>query len=148
MAVENWLDEITKIWDGVSDGRGGYVKSYRVYEKAEFPEAINVFPCAITYTKDMTPVYSAGGVQVELWNGITEFHLSPDVDKSRFPGLMLYFARIRAAAAADLQLSGKVAHFLIRTEGGPGIEGPVVLQYGSEAPHHALMVYWKVKELI
>ena len=148
MAVENWIDEITKLWDTVSDGQGSYVRSYRVYEKAEFPEAMNIFPSAITYTLDVTPVYSAGGVQVEFWNGVTEFHISPDVDKSRFPGLMLYFARIRAAAASNLQLNGKVAHFLIRIEGGPGIQGPVVLQYGSEAPHHGLMVFWKVKELL
>jgi len=49
MAVENWIDEIAKLFE-ISDGRKGTVKSYRAYEKADFPEAITVYPCAITYT--------------------------------------------------------------------------------------------------
>ncbi len=147
MAVENWIDEICKLWE-VDDGKGGKVKSYRVYEKAEFPAALSVYPCAITYTVDVIDHYSAGA-SYDLWNGKSEFHFQ-GIDKSRYPAMMLFFARIRDAAAGSLSLGGKVAHFKLRTpdEGGPSIQGPVMLQYGSEDPHDGLVIYWRVKEMV
>lgn len=145
MAVENWIDAIARRWE-ISDGKGGTVRSFRVYEKAEFPEAITIFPCALTYTTDVTPIYGASAIDREMWNGVTEFHLFEGVNKSNFPELMRYFNRIITAAAGDVTLGGLVSYFMIRQEGGPGISGPVVLQYGSESPHHGIVVNWVVKE--
>lgn len=148
MAIETWIDDITRLWDQVSDGHGGSVRSYRVYEKDEFPEALADYPCALTYTTEVESVYSLGGPLIDLWKGVTEFHLFPNVDKRNFPAVMKYFARIRNAAAGSMTLGGSVSHFLLRNteSGGASIQGPVVLQYGNEEPHHGLLVYWECKE--
>ncbi len=143
MAVEDWIDRIAKRFE-ISDGRGGTVRSFRAYEKAEFPESIPAVPCALTYTTEVRPHYSLGA-SYDLWKGTTEFHLTGDVSKKHFPYIMLFFARIIAAAAGDITLDGHVAYFLIDTD-GPGVQGPVVLQYGTEAPHLGLVVRWAVKE--
>jgi hypothetical protein len=150
MAVEQWIDAIAKLWDAVSDGRGGNVTSYRAYERDNFPEALADFPCAITYVTEVENIYSTGGPLIDLWRGVTEFHLFPGVDKRDLPQLMRYFARIRNAASGSITLGGLVSHFLLRVSnsGGPSIVGPVVLQYGSEQPHHGLLVYWEVKETV
>lgn len=148
MSVENWIDAVCKLWE-VSNGKGGTVRSFRVYEKNEFPESISEAPCALTYTHEVISYYSAGNAY-ELWNGVTEFHLTDGVAKDKFPEIMLYFARIRNAAAASLKLGGLVENFRLRTPetGGASIQGPVQLQYGSESPHHGLLVYWRVKEMV
>lgn len=145
MAVENWIDEICKLAGEVANGRGGKVKSYRVFAKTDFPEGLSVFPCAITYTTQVVTTYSAGGPCIDLWKGVTEFHLSAGTAKSEYPDVMRYFARIRAAFAAHVTLGGKVAYCLLDTE-QPSLQGPVVLQYGTEQPHHGIVARWVVKE--
>lgn len=145
MAVENWIDEICKLWE-IDDGRGGTVRSYRVFERQEFPAAITQVPCAITYTTEVTSQYSLGGPLIDMWQGQTEFHLTLDIDKSYYPELMRFFAKIRNAAAGSMTLSSKVDHFLLRVDEGPSIQGPITLQYGSEEPHLGIIVYWEVKE--
>lgn len=144
MAIENWIDSIAAVWDSVDNGKGGKVRSYRVFEKDEFPEALTDFPCAITYPQGVKATY--GSVSVDLWRGATEFHLFPNEKKNNFPALLRYYRRIIVAAAANLTLGGKVAHFLLLPD-EQNIRGPVVLQYGTEMLHHGLMVYWEVKEL-
>lgn len=144
MSAPDWIDAVCALWE-ISDGAGGTVRSYRVYEKAEFPEAINVYPCAITYITDVRYEYSLRGVLKAYWNGRTEFHLFPGVDKSKYPDVMRYYARIVTAAAAALQLGARLDHFMLRRD-EPSITGPVVLQYGSEEPHMGLMVNWEAKE--
>jgi len=124
------------------------VYSYRVFEKPEFPETLTQYPCAITYTLGVKSDYSVGGPCVDHWEGVTEFHLTPNVVKSHFPYIMLFFRRIRDAAAGSLTLGGRVAHFLLDPDRQPNIQGPVALVYGSEDPHHALVVYWVVKESV
>jgi hypothetical protein len=145
MAVEEWADEIAALAGTVGDGRGGKVRSYAVFKKAEFPEAITVYPCAITYTAEMTPSYSLGGPCIDLWHGVTEFHLFAGVAKSNYPALMRYFARIKAAFAGAMTLGGKVAYCQLRID-EPGLQGPVVLQYGGEDPHLGIVARWVVKE--
>lgn len=140
MAVEDWIDEVCKLWE-ISDGKGGLVKAFRVYEKAEFPEAMNVFPSVLTFTTRMEPHY--GEASYELWEGVSEFHLAPNVDKSNFPNIMLYFARISNAAVSNVLLSGKVSYFELTA-----VEGPVILRYGSEDPHLGILVRWRVKESV
>ena len=143
MSVENWIDTLCEIWE-ISDGKGGTVRSYKVYEKNEFPESLQA-PCVITYTQGNHMQISAGGGQ-SIWQGVTEFHLTGNVDKSNFPDVMLFFARIRVVAAANLKLGGLVDHFRLRPDTTPNVQGPVVLTYGSEEPHHGIVVYWEVKE--
>ena len=144
MAVEAWIDKIAALM-GVSDGRGSQVRSYRAYDKAEFPEAITVWPCAITYVVGYRPEYASGGVVKGHYRGRTEFHLFPNVAKSNIPALMLYFRRIRNAMSGAYQLGALVNDFRL-ADGEPWpIKGPVTLQYGSEDPHYGITVEWQIK---
>lgn len=142
MACEAWIDAIAKLWQ-VSDGKGSTLRSYRVYERAEFPEALQP-PCVLTYVSEVRMSYSLGGPCIELWNGVSEFHLTPDIGKHHYPAIMLFYARIRNAAAGSMKLGGLVDVFLLRDD-EPSIRGPVVMQYGEEAPHLGLVVNWMVK---
>lgn len=143
MAVENWIDKICDLMS-VSDGAGGHVRSYHVYDKSEFPESLSQFPCAITYIVGYTPLYSAGGPLKGIYRGRTELHLTDSVDKSKMPGLMLYLARLRNVCSGAMQLGGLVDHFILVAEPS-AIVGPSVLQYGSEEPHLGYIVNWQVK---
>lgn len=145
MAVELWIDEICDLAGTVSNGRGGRVRSYYVFKKAAFPDSISVFPCALTYTTELRASYSLGGPSTDIWYGITEFHLFPNEAKSNYPAIMRYFARIQAAFAGSMTLSGKVAYFQLRTDEA-GLQGPVTLAYGSEEPHLGIIARWMVKE--
>lgn len=151
MAVEDWIDKVCDVWGTVSDGKGGTVKAFYVYKRDEFPESIPaaMMPCVLTYTVSVEPDVNASQTLAH-WVGRSEFHLFPTEDKRNYPALMLYFKRIIQAAAANLKLGGAVSYFLLRSNltrvTGPGIEGPVVMQYGSETPHHGLIVHWLVKE--
>ncbi len=143
MAVENWIDALAKVWE-FSDGKKGTVYSYRVYEKDEFPESLpdlNTTKCALTYITDVTTSYSAGGPCIDLYQGMTEFHLAADLKKTNLAYLLRFIARIRNAAAGNIKLGGTVDHFAVKS-----ITGPMALQYGDEALHHGLVVEWEVKE--
>lgn len=146
MAVEQWIDEICKIAGSVPNGKGGKVLSYSVFEKSNFPEGLSKFPCAITYTTQVVSTYSISGPCVDMWKGVTEFHLSAGTAKTDFPDIMRYFARIRAAFAGRVTLGGKVAYCLLSTE-EPSLQGPVVLTYGTEQPHYGIVARWVVKEI-
>jgi len=141
MGIEVWIDRITRLWE-ISDGNGGKVRSFRVYERDEFPESISQFPCAITYITRYVPEYSLGGPLKGHYTGRTEFHLTASVAKNKMPWLMLFLARIRNAAAGHMSLGGTVDHFLLAEE---AIQGPVQLTYGNEEPHLGFVVNWTVK---
>lgn len=145
MAVENWIDEITKLAGSVSNGKGGKVRSYSVFRKAEFPEVLTIYPCAISYTTEVTCIYSHGA-SYDLWKGVTEFHISAGVQKTIYPELMRYFALIRNAFALHRTLGGKVAYCQLRVDEA-SMQGPVTFQYGDEAPHLGILARWEVKEL-
>ncbi len=142
--IENWIDEIAKVWGEIDDGKGGKVRSYQMYEVGEVPDALSEFPCAISYPRQVLSEYGAGN-SVDLWDGKTEFHLTPNTARSLLPFVIRYFARIRDAAALHMTLGGKVDYFLLQQD-GKSIEGPVELKYGGEEPHWGLIVYWRVKE--
>lgn len=144
MAAEDWIDEIVALAGTVSDGKK-QVRAYSVFKRDEFPESITEYPCALTYTSEVRSSYSLGGPNIDLWYGVTEFHLTPNVDKSAYPYIMRFFARIKAAFASKMKLNGKVAYFQLRTDEA-GMQGPVVLQYGGEDPHLGIVVRWIVKE--
>jgi len=145
MAVENWIDEIAKKAGQVSDGRGGYVRSYMLFGKDEFPETFTVFPCAITYPEDVIMQTPDSGPNVDTWRGITEFHLVPGVKKSDFPYIVGFYARIRAVFAIDRTLNNKVQYCKLSIE-GPSIEGPVVFEPGTEVANQGLIIHWVVRE--
>ena len=129
MAVTDWIDKIAALWSSIDDGQRS-LRSYRVFERAEWPESITNYPCALTYTVDVSSEYSAGGMCEDHWRGVTEFHLVPSIARHHYPYIMAYFARIRDAAASSITLSGSVASFALRTKatGGPSISGPIKLR--------------------
>jgi len=144
MAVTDWIDKIAQVFE-VANGKGGTVLSYRMYDRNNIPEALTSYPCAISYVTEARHQYSLGGPCLDFYNGVTEFHLTPNASKANLPYIMPYFARIRDAAAGNITLSGTVAHFLLRLDEA-SVTGPVTLQYGQEEPHHGLVVRWEVKE--
>lgn len=147
MAVEDWIDKVVDRWATIVDPKGGNLTAFRVYDKANFPEAISKdnYPCAITFIESMSGQYGQSE-SLEYWLGVTEFHLVPDVGKHHYSYIMRWFKLIRDAAIGAVQLVGSVSNFALRVEGIASIEGPVVLQYGEEAPHLGLIARWQVKE--
>lgn len=146
MAVEHWIDEITALAGTVKTSRGGFVHSYSVYKRADFPEALTDYPCALTYVKGVRSVYSLGGPCLDIWSGVTEFHLYENTNKQNLPQVMKYFARIRNAFAAHMNLSGKVGYCLLDQGDDEESLQLVTLQYGSEEPHLGIIARWTVKE--
>lgn len=142
MAIENWIDALAAVWDEVGDGRGGYVKSYRCVDRAEFPEAIAQYPAVISYPRSVL----CDGF-TDIWTGVSEFHISESDAKFLLPEVIGYFARIRNAAMAHITLGGLVARFVLADQNA-SIQGPVALVYGSEHPHWGLVVNWTVKEIV
>jgi hypothetical protein len=101
-----------------------------------------VFPSAITFGEEVHPHYSDSGPNVDIWMGVTEFHLFPDLKKANFPEMQRYFGKIRNAFAYHRRLGGLVDHMVIG-------EGGIVFSkgsFGSEVEHHILVVHWEVKE--
>ena len=145
MAAEDWIDAVADVF-AIAGHNGQRVKSYHVYDKAEFPEAITVWPCALTFTVSCLPEYSLGGPLIDHWWGVTELHLFDDISRGRYPELMLYFARIRNAMASSMTLGGRVKHFSPRSDLRDPLRGPVVLQYGSDNPHLGIIAQWEVKD--
>ena len=142
MAVTDWIDDIAKLWGTLENGQGELLRSYRVFEKAEVPEALSIYPCAISYVSALSSLsYTAAGIA--LWRGTTEIHVYPNTSKANIPGLMLWYERITVKAASSLQLGGKVDHFKLAAQ------DPIraaTLQYASEDYHHGLVINWQVKE--
>lgn len=148
MAIESWIDELARVWGTIRSARRGNVRSYAVFEREEFPEAITTFPAAISY---VTGVRFAGGgdssPHILHWAGQTEFYLAEGTSKQGVPETMRYFERILRAALLARTLNGKVAEFaLIKAAEGEAITGPAILNYGGEQLHLGLVVHWRVKE--
>ena len=145
--IENWIDELAKVWE-ISDGHFGTVHSYKLVEKAEFPSSIDPkdldkSPIALTIPGTLEPEYSEGGPKFGLWTGVTEFHVAPDLDYGRLPALLPWYGMILRAATSHMKLNNTVELFLLDTQ---GIVGPIGLTYGSEAAHWGFNVHWRVKE--
>ena len=145
--IESWIDNLCKVWE-ISTGLG-MVRSYKLLETAEFPSAIDPTtlaqnPIALTIPASLQPYYAKGRKNL-TWYGVTEFHVSPDLDRGRLPELLPWYGRILRAAASNVQLSATVANFVVvdRTD---GIEGPLALQYGDETSHWGFLVRWMVDE--
>jgi len=147
--IETWIDKLCLAW-AISDGKLGTVKSYKLIEESDFPDSIDpsgldAQPIALTVPATMKPEYSFGGPRIGFYTGVTEFHVSPDLNRGHVPGLMKWYGKILRAAAANVTLSGSVELFLL-DDVEDAIAGPMPLQYGSENPHWGFIVKWKVKE--
>ena len=145
MAIDSWIDEITRMW-GTLVWDGKQVRSYAVVEKNEFPETLSEFPSVITYPQELRPEYSEGGPCADFWTGVSEFHMVSSVQKVHIPKIVTFIPKIRTLAAAHMKLSGKVNIFQLDKDERPGIQGPVNLKYGEEAEHLGLLVNWRVKD--
>jgi len=147
MAVTDWIDTLSDLMGTVENGRGGYVRSYRVYEPltraSEFPEAIADFPCVLSYVTKMKLLTYGASSSIVIWSGVSEFHITSNVAKSGYPELMRYYDRIISVCASSIQLGGLVSYFTINQDDGMTAG---ILTYGSEAPHLGIIVNWEVKE--
>ena len=144
--IENWIDALCARWEVSTGEAQKTVLSYRLFGKAEFPDALTIFPCALTIPKAVTYEYSASN-SYALYRGETEFHLSASNHKYELPDIIRYYNRIITAIAADITLGGLVEYVLLASTGSPeSIVGPVTLQYGSEEPHWGMVANWVVKE--
>jgi hypothetical protein len=142
--IENWLDAVCKVFGTISNGSGGQVASYRVFEKAEIPSALTVFPCAVTYVPEAEPAYTSGAITSLIWSGETELHVTATADPALLTDVMKYFSRVLLAVTGNRSLGGKVQYFLL-PEGEKSIRMSK-LQYGTGPDHYGLVIMWQVKE--
>jgi hypothetical protein len=150
MALEDWIDDLAGVWGTMPSGQRGNVRSYKCFNKSEFPEAITEFPSAISFVTRLR--FSGGGdssPHIALWEGQTEIYISPGTSKAGVPEVMRYFDRALRAALKNRTLNGTVAEFsLIKKDEGETIVGPALLNYGGEQMHLGLVVNWRVKEVL
>jgi hypothetical protein len=143
--IESWIDYLAVKVFGSMTFQGQAVKSFRLFEKNEYPETLEVFPCWIHYIEHLgeSPIGSAGASWL-MWQGVSELHFSPQVSKANYPDMLNFYTKTLTAVLANRTLGGLVSYFML----GPGtkIEGPVALQYGLENEHPGLIVHWVVKE--
>jgi hypothetical protein len=144
--IENWLDAVCKVFGAISNGKGGQVKSYRVFEQSEIPSELSEYPCAVTYVPEADPMYTSGAITAMIWSGETELHITPTADPALITDVTKYFSRVLQIVTANRSLGGKVQYFLL-PEGQKSIRMSK-LQYGSGVPHYGLVVMWEVKENI
>ncbi len=143
--VEVWIDTLTRVWE-IDDGKGGLVKSYRIFERDEFPEDVPLdVATALTFVDDADIQYSQGGPCTVFWHGTTEFNLAPDLSRKHVPRILRYFKRITVAAAANMKLGGCVSYFVLDNTKSIRM---ATLRYGNAAPHLGLEVTWTVKQVI
>ena len=144
--ITDWIDKVAEVWGTIDNGKGGSLKSYKMFSRAEFPESLSEFPCVLNLVARVPKIqYSAGGPCLAVYDGVSEFHIAKNINKSNYPFVLTYFEKIIVAAAANLQLGGAVEHFLLAAT-NPITLG--VLRYGSEDAHLGLVVNWQVKEIM
>jgi len=144
--IENWIDAVCDVWAGI-DTPLGKVRAPYLVRKAEFPSAISPkddFPLALTIPGSVDLVYSAGGPIEGFYTGVTEFHLTPDLNKAHLPALLPWYGKIWSAAAKSMKLGGLVHSFMLVDSSS--IVGPLALQYGDESQHWGFTVNWIVKD--
>jgi hypothetical protein len=144
--IENWIDTLTKVWE-VDDGRGGTVRSYRLFERDEYPENVPLDQVtALTFFEAVDMEYSQGGPRIAIWRGTVEFNLTPDLDRRRIPYVLRFVGRIARAAAKNMTLGGRVNYMVL--DPSTTVE-MAVLKYGNAGVEHlGLVAKWIVKETL
>jgi hypothetical protein len=147
--VELWIDALNAVW-GFEYGRGQIVRTPKCSSKDDFPESLpdlaDKGPIALSWPVSVTPKYGAPGSSIPtilIWTGETELHLCPDVKKTNLAFILPFFGRILNAAKTNETLGGLVVQFHLIAEDNLALS---VLQYGSEAPHHGIVVRWMVNQ--
>jgi len=148
MPLETWIDELCKLWGTIEAGKRQNVKSFRLFERADFPAVISVPPVtAVTFIQSVSMQYGTGSPALDFWRGFTEFHVAKATDKTAIAETNRFFTKIMTAAKAHMKLNGKVDLFLIGGDlGEPAIEAPVQLRYGEKSVNIGLVVHWFVFE--
>jgi hypothetical protein len=145
MALTDWIDTLCQAWAFDAENQKTVI-SYRLVGEPKLPVALSPadqFPCALTIPYGM----QTDTTGVDIYHGVTEFHVTPNKDFSHIPAMMKWFRLIKTAwLAAGLTLGGKVEYFIIDPAEN-SILGPIELQYGNESPHWGFTVRWIVKEL-
>lgn len=144
-----WLDALAAVWD-IDNGRGGTVRSFRVFQKNELPNAITpgMAPCAISYPGKLEIEYSLGGPSILWWTGQTEFHLTEDCKPANLAYILPYYVRIIKAAAANMTLGGLVESFMLLRNDPEAIQKMTYLNADGSDGHEGLLVKWKIKHNI
>jgi hypothetical protein len=147
--VELWIDALNAVW-AFEYGRGQVVRTPKCSTKDDFPEALTDLsdkgPIALSWPLYVDPTYGApngSAPTILIWHGVTEIHLTPDVKKTNLAFILPFFGRILAAAKANFSLGGLVAYFELENANNLQLS---ILQYGSETPHHGIVVRWIVKQ--
>jgi len=146
--VEVWIDALAAVWD-IDDGKGGTVRSFRMYEKNEYPAAITptMAPCALSYPTNMDLQYSQGGPTILLWYGQTDFHLTEDCKPANIPYILPFYGRIILAAAAHMTLGGLVPKgFSILQNAESAIQFVTYKDAQGHDDHQGIIVKWTVEQ--
>jgi hypothetical protein len=142
--IENWIDKIARVFE-IDDGKGGTVLSYHSFDKTDLPESLEHYPCALGYVTGCRPEYSET-ISLLYWQGLTEFHLVPNVAKSNMPYIVPFFGRIIRAAAANITLGSTPGVFRFSIPAEDNAIQFSRLKYGNEEEHFGIAVRWIVKE--
>jgi hypothetical protein len=148
--IEKWLDTLNAVW-GFDFGRGQVIRTPKCATKNEFPEALGDLadqgPIALSWPVSAQPKYGASSSSIPtilIWKGITELHLVPDVKKTNLAFLLPFYGKILNAAKTNITLGGLVEYFIL-DDREDNFELSI-LQYGSENPHHGIVLHWTVKQ--
>jgi hypothetical protein len=147
--IEKWIDVLNAVW-AFEYGRGQVVRTPCCATKNDFPEALTDLadkgPIALSWPATVKPTYGAASSSIPtilVWRGETELHLAPDTKKTNMAFILPFFGRIVHAAKTNVTLGGLVEHFLLEEIDNLQLS---VLQYGSESPHHGIVIHWIVKQ--
>jgi hypothetical protein len=145
--IEKWIDTLNAVW-ALDTGRNQVVRTPSCISKNDFPEALTdlSIPVALSWPLVLSAKYGAGSSSfptILIVHGETEIHLTPDVKKTNLAFILPFFGRILNAAKTNITLSGLVEYFVLDEENAMEL---VVMQYGSEAPHHGIVIHWTVKQ--
>jgi len=148
--IADWIDTLQDVWGSIQLKGFGTVRAPYLFKDAKFPSSIDprdllMNPIALTFVGERQYTYSAGGPNECFYQGVTEFHVAPNLDKGLIPQIELYPDQIAIKAAANLKLGNLVNNFVLQNRQDQ-ITGPVELIYGDETPHWGYVVYWEVKE--
>lgn len=147
-SVEDWLDNVCKVWESIEVGDGSKLKSFKVFERNELPSApilAALAPCVATYVEDCQPDLS-DSTNILHWQGISEFHLTKDVKPSNEAYVMLFYAKILVAAASNFYLAGlrdNGGHWTIPKNTAGVMQNSTFINLATNLPdHQGIVVRW------
>ena len=150
--ITAWIDAVQDMWAGITAPGFDAVNAPYLIKRAEFPASIDpsqlaLNPLALTIPGNVQFEYSAGGQLTGFYQGVTEFHVAPSLDRALIPSLLVWPGLIVTAAAANIKLGGLVHSFMLDGSDDQ-ILVPVALQYGNESEHWGFIVRWTCKEVL